>query len=127
MTDYFSQKLRTSTEVLSTSYEYVELDHPDLKGANQLLVYLAITKGSLTTIEAVVEFSPDGGTTWYRETAGSVSSGTETNDTIEHQFDATGNYRLAIPLLDSKVRIGIKGTGTTTGSQVQITTAVGNT
>lgn len=113
-----------SAAVLATSYDTPTVfGGPDsginLSRYNQLQVYHKFTKGSLTTAELVIEFSPNG-TDWYSETASSISSGTDTNAPLVHQVSATGNYRYSVPLKDAYVRVRVKGTGTVTSSSSQI-------
>lgn len=91
---------------------------------NQLVLYVGFTKGSLTTAELKIEFSADN-SNWYQEASESVSSGTATVSLKEHQFSATGNYRIPIALKDRYIRISVKGTGTVTSSSMAVTAGVG--
>jgi hypothetical protein len=115
--------------VLTTSYVAGKVLGQELSADpskhNQLIIYVDFTKGSLTTGEVKVEFSPDG-RNWYQETASSISSGTITETVGEHQFSVNGKYRLAIPMNDAYVRISAKGTGTVTGSLMGISALLGN-
>ena len=86
---------------------------------NQLVVLLTFTLGSLTSAEMRVRFSDDN-STFYQETAASVSGGTSTLTLLEHTFTATGNYRIPIPLVDRYVEISVKGTGTVTSSLMTV-------
>jgi hypothetical protein len=63
--------------------------------------------------------------TWYQETASSVTGGTSTETELEHKFTASGTYRLAIPLKDRYIKISAKGTGTVTGSLMDIDLIMG--
>jgi hypothetical protein len=93
---------------------------------NQLVLLISLTKGSLTSAEVKVEFSPDN-TTYYQETAEKVdtATGIATDAVIEHQFTATGNYRLAIPCTDRYIKVSAKGTGTVTSSSMTINAVLG--
>lgn len=96
----------------------------DTEGATQLILDVAFTKGSLTTAEIKVEFSPDG-TTYYQESSSSVASGVDTVSLAYHQLSATGNYRIAIPVMDKKVKVSVKGTGTATSSLMAVDYIIG--
>lgn len=91
---------------------------------NQLILYVAFTKGSLTSAEFKVEFSPDN-STFYQESAMLIAGGTITDSVAEHTITATGNYRIAIPMNDRYVRVSAKGTGTVTNSSMGITAILG--
>lgn len=114
MSNYRKYPVRSSA-ILTSSYvagTVVELD----PGANQIVIYLGFTIGSLTTMELKVEFSNDN-TTFYQEThQDSVTSGVAAQVLKSHQLSATGNYRIPIPVKDRFVKISVKGTGTATSS-----------
>ena len=93
---------------------------------NQLLVYLSLTIGSLTSVQLKVEFSDDD-TTYYQETGSTISAGLSADDLLVHEFTATGNYRLATNIKDKYVKISIKGTGDTTNSLALIDAIIGQT
>ena len=86
---------------------------------NQLLLYVSFTKGSLTTAEVKVEFSEDG-TTYYQETFKAESGGTSTDTLGIHQYSASGNYRIAIPINDRYIKVSCHGTGTVTSSLMSV-------
>jgi len=91
---------------------------------NQLILYVTFTKGSLTSAEFKVEFSPDN-STFYQESAMLIAGGTVTDSIAEHSVTATGNYRICIPMNDRYVRVSAKGTGTVTNSLMGITAVLG--
>jgi hypothetical protein len=93
---------------------------------NQLVLLVTATMGSLSSIEIRVQFSDDNAT-WYQETFGSISGGTDTLSAGEHQITTTGFYRIPIPVMDNFIRIGAKGTGTVTGSSLAIDGILGVT
>lgn len=139
MSDFISQYTKRAVRgaaILTNSYvsATVQVDpmspnagaNQDLSPFNQLIVLVQFTIGSLTDGRVKIEFSPDG-TTWYQETTSSVAAGVETDSVLEHAFTASGNYRLAIPLLDRFVRISAKGTGTVTSSSMAIDVVAGVT
>lgn len=124
--DFVVKAIRSSA-IVTTSYVAgtVMADsgafHP--RDYNQLIILWDVTLGSLTSAELKVEFSPDAGTTYFQETAESISGGTATDTIMEHTVTASGKYRLAIPIADGTIKISAKGTGTTTNSLVAITAA----
>jgi len=93
-------------------------------GANQLTVLIAFTIGSLTTGEVKIEFSNDG-STYYQESFSTVSAGVDTVTLESHKMAATGNYRLALPIIDNYVKISAIGNGTLTSSSMAIDVVVG--
>jgi len=120
--DYIIKSVRSSL-ILTTGYvagTVLENTH----GYNQLNLLLAFTKGSLTTAEIKVEFSPDN-STWYQETFQSVTGGTATETVGAHQISASGNYRIMIPLKDRYARVSVKGTGTVTSSLMAVDAILG--
>ncbi|HOJ16497.1 MAG TPA: hypothetical protein PLC43_04925 [Caldisericia bacterium] len=100
---------------LTTSY--VAGNIIDVSDANQLILYVKFTKGSLTSAEIKIEFSADN-TTFYQER--------NSIDALKtHSFNADGNYRLVIPVMEKYVKVSAKGTGTVTDSKMQIDALVG--
>lgn len=120
--DYVKKAVR-SAAILTTSYVAgTVLDQTE--GYNQLTLLVDFTKGSLTSLQVMVEFSPDG-TTYYQETFQAVSTGTATETLGEHSMSATGKYRIMIPILDRYIKISAKGTGTVTSSSATIDAILG--
>ena len=126
---YRHKNIRSSA-VLTGSYVAATVLGPEGVSAsidpvnnNQLVLLVNFTIGSLTSAELKVEFSNDG-TTYYQETASSISSGTSTDSLLAHSFTATGNYRLPIPLVDRYVKVSVKGTGTVTNSLMAVDAVV---
>ncbi len=97
---------------------------PQVLAMDQLIAYINITLGSLTSVEVKIEFSPDGGANYYQETNEVVGTTQAVATTLEHSYAATGKYRLPIPLKDGLVKISVKGTGTVTNSLVAIDATV---
>lgn len=96
--------------------DYVAGNIIDVSDANQLILYIKFTKGSLTSADVKIEFSADNAT-FYQETV---------NDTLKsHSLTADGNYRLVIPVMEKYVKVSAKGTGTVTGNKMQIDALVG--
>jgi len=97
----------------------------DPQEQNQLIIYVTLTLGSLTSASIRVEFSDDG-TTYYRETEETIASGTATTTVLVHTMAATDNFRFAIPIQDKNIRISAIGTGTVTSSSMAIEVTLGN-
>jgi len=90
----------------------------------QLQLYVDFTKGSLTSGEVKVEFSPDG-TNWYQETTIAISGGTQTVTVSEYTTTSGGSFRLEVPIKDKFIRVSGKGTGTVTSSSMTIKAVTG--
>lgn len=86
---------------------------------NQVILLVNFTKGSLTSMEMKIDFSPDS-VTYYQETSLAISGGTGTVSLFEYTFTATGTYRIAVPIKDRYMKVSVKGTGTATSSLCQI-------
>lgn len=120
--DYVKKAVR-SAAILTDSYvagTVLENTHE----YNQCTVLVDFTKGSLTSLEVKVEFSPDG-TTYYQETAQAVSAGTATETLMEHTFTASGKYRIPIQVNDRYIKVSTKGTGTVTSSSATVDVILG--
>lgn len=117
MNDYIFKTVRAA-DALTTSY--VAGTILDLSAKyNTAVLLVDFTKQSLTTAEVKVEFSPDG-TNWYQESDSTPSSGVISEALAEHQFSATGKYRIPLYVYDRFMRISAKGTGTVTNSSMKI-------
>jgi hypothetical protein len=120
--DYVQKSVRAAA-ILTNSYvagTVIDSAHE----YNQLIVLVDFTKGSLTSGEIKVEFSPDG-TTYYQETFQAVSTGTATETLGVHTIAADGKYRISIPIMDRYIKISANGTGTVTSSSMAITALLG--
>lgn len=95
---------------------------------NQLILYVHLTLGSLTTAEVTVEFSHDGETNWVQETFDSINgtTGVVTEVPMVRTFGATGNFRIPIKINDQHIRVTVHGTGTVTGSLMAVDAILGN-
>lgn len=91
---------------------------------NQLVILLAFTIGSLTSAEVKVEYSHDN-STYYQETASSVSGGTDTVSQVVHKVAASGNYQILVPVKARYIKISINGTGTATSSSAAMKAVLG--
>lgn len=94
---------------------------------NQLILYVQLTLGSLTTAEIKIEFSNDG-TTYVQETYDDIaaSTGIVTERQMVRTFAANGNFRIPIQMNDKYVKISAHGTGTVTNSLMAIDAVIGN-
>lgn len=92
---------------------------------NQLTLLVNFTIGSLTTAELIIEFSHDG-TTYYNETVSTVTGSQSVDTELNHQFNATGQYRIQVPINDNYIKVSVKGTGTATSSSMTIDAILGN-
>jgi len=96
---------------------------------NQLMLDLTIVKGSLTSIEIKVEFSPDN-TNWYQESVEEIDEGIATLRPLVHSIPAADlatsqKIRIPIQINDRYIKISFKGTGTVTDSSVSATAQLG--
>lgn len=126
--NYQSKTLREAA-ILTGSYVVASNDEftpADVMSANQIILFVDFTKGSLTTAEVKIEYSNDG-TTWFQESFGSVSSGTNTISLGENALGATGKYTIISDIAGKYVRVSAKGTGTATGSSMTIEAALKTT
>jgi len=110
--------------VLTNAYVNSSSVASSAEGENQLILLIDVTLGSLTSVEIKVEFSDDDAT-FFQESFGVISGGTDTLTLGEHTITADGNYRLPIPVLDRFFRIAAKGTGTVTGSLLAVDGVLG--
>jgi hypothetical protein len=100
-------------------------DDADIPVYNQLIVYVAFTQGSLTSLNIKIETSPDNETTWYQETARAITGGVSAESQLVHNYTASGNYIITIPIKYPNLRISVEGVGTVTGSSLALNVAVG--
>lgn len=106
-----------SAAVLTGSY--VDSDVVDCPGSNQLIVFFKYTPASLTSLEYQVWWSLDN-SDWYQETAEQVALGTTTAAQQSYTIPATGNFFVALPVYGRYFKTKVKGTGTATGSSLQL-------
>lgn len=123
--------IRLSTIVTTSYVPATTIDNKqaafeaDVPRYNQLVLFINVTLGSLTSAQVKIEASPDGGTTWFQETLKTQSGNTSTDTLLEHSYGASGNYLLTIPIKYEMLRVSVKGTGTVTSSLVQVDAALG--
>lgn len=107
---------------LTTSYVAGTVFEMPLR--NQLVLLIQFTKDTADSAEIKVETSYDG-STYYQESFGSVSGGTETDTLGIHQLTAAGNYRIPIRMCDRWVKISVKGTGTLGAAAMTVNAVIG--
>lgn len=129
-TDYYLVSPSVRASLIPTT-SYVAGTVIDTGGKyNQLMIYISNTKGSLTSTEFKVEFSPDA-TNYYQESVQTLSGGTATEREVEHTIVAANQsaaaqlYRFAIPICDRYIKISVKGTGTLTNSLIAVDVVLG--
>lgn len=120
-----------SSAILTTSYVAGTVLGPahNLDAHNQVNLLINFTIGSLTSLEIKIEFSNDGDVTsptYGQETFQVISGGTSTETLGIHQYTASGTYVLSIPVKWRYMKISAKGTGTVTGSLLDITAILGD-
>jgi hypothetical protein len=126
MQDFITQNVRTSA-ILTTGYVAGTVIGPlagDPVNKNQLTLLVDFTIGSLTTAEIKIEFSTDG-SNYYQEVTETVSGGIVSVNQAYRQLGATGQYRIALPIKESYIRVSAKGTGTVTSSLMAIKAILG--
>ena len=121
--NYKSPQTVRSDAILTTGY--VAGTVIDTQGRyNQANFYFDYTKGSLTSLEWKVEFSPDN-SAFYQEIFESISGGTATETLGEHTTTSDGDFKYALAIKDRYVRLSFKGTGTVTGSSLGVDVVLG--
>jgi len=105
--------------ILTTGY--VSSDSIRLTTYNKIGLFFSVDKGSLTSFQYKVQWSPDN-STWYDEVTETIAAGTITNTVNSYTItlsDDTDFYTL-MPFRGSYLRVQVKGTGTVTGSSCAI-------
>lgn len=97
---------------------------PLMTEQNQMILYVDFTLGLLTNGQIKVEFSHDG-SDYYQETSGVITTGAETDTVFTHFFNATGKFRIPIPIKDRYIKISAGGVGTVTASSMKILAVIG--
>jgi len=118
-TRHISSTTLRAAAVLTNAYVTSSSIPASVEGENQLILLVDATMGSLTSIELRVEFSDDD-STFFQETFGLISGGTDSLTLGIHQITADGLYRIPIPVADQFVRVAAQGTGTVGGSSLEI-------
>ena len=97
----------------------------DISEANQVVLFMNFTIGSLTSASVKVETSYDG-TNYTQETFEAISAGVNTLSAGSNLLGATGTFTLPIDVMGKTMKVSAIGTGTVTNSLLSITALVGN-
>lgn len=117
--------------ILTSSY--VGSSSIEMPYSNQLLCYVDVTLGSLTTIEVKAQYSYND-SSWFDEAerqSSTVTAATGIDQAIGltypkiYQLNDTATLVIATPNLGRFMRMAIKGTGTTTSSSATIRCVAG--
>ena len=105
--------------ILTTSYvDTAWVDTAEIN-ATQLTFLFKYTKGSLTSAESQV-WASDDAVTWYQEPTETIAAGTITETPTGYTNTGDGNWFRTIPVAARYYMLKVKGTGTATGSLMQI-------
>lgn len=118
------KKLRRSAVVREAAVltgSYVNSDDVDISMVGSVGIFFEITQGSLTSIEYIVDQSPDEGVAWCAEGAESVALATITDGSPNYTTTDFDDYYKIVPAIGDRMRIRVKGTGTVAGSSLKIT------
>lgn len=116
--EFAGSALRDSAIVTS---EYVASTALNVSSHTAFDIYVTITLGSLTSVQVKFETSNDG-VLFGLETDGTLSGSTYTDVGPVHSLSASGtfHYKSSYPFTANYVRASVKGTGTATGSLVEV-------
>ena len=115
MPNLLQSTIRSATSLTSSYIAATTLT--DCGRFNQLVLNLAYTKGSLTTLYVKIEFSNDN-STFAQETKEDVSTGALT--LYERSFTGTGNPQISIPVSHQFIKVSVKGDSTQVDSSLAI-------
>lgn len=123
---YIYKNIRAAAVLTNSFVAATVLDNETCRtlDSNQLVLYVNFTLGSLTNAQIKIEFS-NGDSNWYQETSSSISAGVDSVSPLVHQLTSTGLYRIPVKFQDKQIRVSAVGTGTVTGSSMQIDAIVG--
>ena len=129
MQDYSYQAVRSSAVLTGSYVGGTVLGTPGTVPLqsyllNQVVIYIDLTLGNLTSAEVKVEFSNDN-SDFYQETAVAISGGVAGTSLLAYTFTASGKYRIPVPVKDKYIRISAKGTGDVTNSLMAVNAIVG--
>lgn len=120
---YFNKALVTTTiraaAALTDSYVAATI----VTGAgdyNMLLITGIYTKGSLTSLNIKIETSVDG-TDYVAETVLKYTNGVATMYTGSFNTTEDGNFKIAIPITATHIKVSAQGVGTVTDSSLKLT------
>ena len=120
--NYEPKSVRESA-ILTTSYVPGTVIE-DIKNNNQLVLLVDFTKGSLTSLELIIEVSDDN-VNFYQETSEAFTAGEGVVSLANRIIDTAGKYEILRPIKAAFVRVSVKGTGTVTGSLCAVKALIG--
>lgn len=94
---------------------------------NQATLYVTIAGFDATSTEILIQYSDDGGTTWFGEQTEEVAAGIVTHRNAERRVAAAnGTYALLIPLtIAQHMRVAAKRTGGSAATTMHVTGTFG--
>ena len=126
--------IRTAAAVESTStYTYASANPTARSKCDEfttLALDVAFTKATITSIEIIVEGSnSEDATVWYPYSIATFSTPTDNVEKVVYslvasKYAATDTIHIPVSINHRFMRVGVKGTGTLTGSSVQISAAL---
>jgi len=118
---YMRHGYQTLREEAILTTKYVSSDSIRLTTYNDIGVFFSIDKGSLTSFQYKVQWSPDGDT-WYDEVVETIAAGLITDIVCSYTYvlsDDVVLYKL-FPYRGNYFRVRVKGTGTVTSSSCAV-------
>lgn len=104
---------------VTTSYGGWDSDGFKVRALDFVRLNFAYVHNDATSIELLLQFSDDEGTTWYDDHR--VSSGTATENEITLAVSASGNFALAVDVSSvTYLRVRAKQTAGTTGNTLAL-------
>lgn len=111
---------RTVRSSLILTNAYVDTDVLDVRQYRKIALLLDVTKGSLTSVEYRIWTSIDN-KNWFVEATESVAAATITDTAATYTTQTTESYYKILNLYPAYVKLSVKGTGTVTGSLLEVT------
>ena len=118
---YMRQGYQTLREDAILTTEYVASNNIRLTVYSDIGVFFSVEKGSLTSFQYKILWSPDN-VTWYDEVTESTTAGTITDTVCNYTIVLSGDvdYYKLFPYRGNYLRVQVKGTGTVTGSSCAV-------
>ena len=118
---YIRQGYQTLREAAILTTGYVSSDNIRLTVYHDIGVFFSIDKGSLTSFQYKIQWSPDN-ITWYDEATETIAAGSITDTVCSYTIVLSGDvdYYKLFPYRGNYLRIQVKGTGTVTGSSCAV-------
>ena len=118
---YMRQGYQTLREDAILTTGYVASNNIRLTVYHDIGVFFSIDKGSLTSFQYKIQWSPDG-TTWYDEVTETITAGSITDTVCSYTIVLSGDvdYYKLFPYRGNYLRVQVKGIGTVTGSSCAV-------